>query len=81
MNYDFEESGKRDHVNINDFDVLNRISSIINSEFGSNDAAIARYLIAHIRRSSEINVATITRDAFDPFRCSSFLQSIGLPVS
>lgn len=64
MNYDFEESGKRDHVNINDFDVLNRISSIINSEFGSNDAAIARYLIAHIRRSSEINVATITRDAF-----------------
>ena len=36
MNYDFEESGKRDHVNINDFDVLNRISSIINSEFGSN---------------------------------------------
>lgn len=39
MNYDFEESGKRDHVNINDFDVLNRISSIINSEFGSNDAA------------------------------------------
>lgn len=64
MNYDFEESGKRDHVNINDFDVLNRISSIINSEFGSNDAAIARYLIAHIRRSSEINVAAITRDAF-----------------
>lgn len=54
MNHDFEESGKRDHVNINDFDVLNRISSIINSEFGSNDAAIARYLIAHIRRSSEI---------------------------
>ena len=51
MNYDFEESGKRDHVNINDFDVLNRISSIINSEFGSNDAAIARYLIAHIRLS------------------------------
>ena len=48
MNYDFEESGKRDDVNINDFDVLNRISSIINSEFGSNDAAIARYLIAHI---------------------------------
>ncbi len=42
MNYDFEESGKRNHVNINDFDVLNRISSIINSEFGSNDAAIAR---------------------------------------
>lgn len=41
MNHDFEESGKRDHVNINDFDVLNRISSIINSEFGSNDAAIA----------------------------------------
>lgn len=38
MNHDFEESGKRDHVNINDFDVLNRISSIINSEFGSNDA-------------------------------------------
>lgn len=35
MNYDFEESGKRDHVNINDFDVLNRISSIINSEFES----------------------------------------------
>lgn len=64
MNYDFEESGKRDHVNINDFDVLNRISSIINSEFGSNDAAIARYLVAHIRRSSEINVAAITRDAF-----------------
>ena len=64
MNHDFEESGKRDHVNINDFDVLNRISSIINSEFGSNDAAIARYLIAHIRRSSEINVAAITRDAF-----------------
>ena len=64
MNYDFEESGKRDHVNINDFDVLNRISSIINSELGSNDAAIARYLIAHIRRSSEINVAAITRDAF-----------------
>ena len=51
-------------MNINDFDVLNRISSIINSEFGSNDAAIARYLIAHIRRSSEINVAAITRDAF-----------------
>ena len=64
MNHDFEESGKRDRVNINDFDVLNRISSIINSEFGSNDAAIARYLIAHIRRSSEINVAAITRDAF-----------------
>lgn len=82
MNHNIEESGKRDHVNINDFDVLNRISSIINSEFGSNDAAIARYLIAHIRRSSEINVAAITRDAFrDPFRCSSFLQSIGLPVS
>lgn len=34
MNYDFEESGKRDHVNINDFDVLNRISSIINSGLG-----------------------------------------------
>ena len=64
MNHNIEESGKRDHVNINDFDVLNRISSIINSEFGSNDAAIARYLIAHIRRSSEINVAAITRDAF-----------------
>ena len=64
MNHDFEESGKRDHVNINDFDVLNRISSIINSESGSNDAAIARYLIAHLRRSSEINVAAITRDAF-----------------
>lgn len=53
MNYDFEESGKRDHVNINDFDVLNRISSIINSEFGSNDAAIARYLVAHIRRRAK----------------------------
>ncbi len=64
MNHNIEESGKRDRVNINDFDVLNRISSIINSEFGSNDAAIARYLIAHIRRSSEINVAAITRDAF-----------------
>ena len=64
MNHNIEEGGKRDHVNINDFDVLNRISSIINSEFGSNDAAIARYLIAHIRRSSEINVAAITRDAF-----------------
>lgn len=82
MNYDFEESGKRDHVNINDFDVLNRISSIINSEFGSNDAAIARYLVAHIRRSSEINVARNNpRCIRDPFRCSSFLQSIGLPVS
>ena len=64
MNHNIEEGGKRDHVNINDVDVLNRISSIINSEFGSNDAAIARYLIAHIRRSSEINVAAITRDAF-----------------
>lgn len=64
MNHNIEEGGKRDHVSINDFDVLNRISSIINSEFGSNDAAIARYLIAHIRRSSEINVAAITRDAF-----------------
>ena len=51
MNHNIEEGGKRDHVNINDFDVLNRISSIINSEFGSNDAAIARYLIAHIRLS------------------------------
>ena len=64
MNHDFEESGKRDSMNINDFDVLNRISSIINSESGSNDAAIARYLIAHLRRSSEINVAAITREAF-----------------
>lgn len=48
MNHDFEESGKRDHVNINDFDVLNRISSIINSEFGSNDAAIARLSICSL---------------------------------
>lgn len=42
MNHDFEENGKRDQVNINGFDVLNRISSIINSECGSNDAAIAQ---------------------------------------
>lgn len=41
MNHDFDEGGKRAHVNINDFDVLNRISFIINSESGSNDAAIA----------------------------------------
>ena len=34
MNHNIEEGGKRDHVNINDFDVLNRISSIINSELG-----------------------------------------------
>lgn len=51
-------------MNISDFDVLNRISAIINTESGSNDASIARYLITHLRRSRDINVTAITRDAF-----------------
>ena len=51
-------------MNISDFDVLNRISAIINTEPGSNDASIARYLITHLRRSRDINVTAITREAF-----------------
>lgn len=50
--------GKR--MNVNDFEMLNRISLIINNESGSNDAAIARYLIAHLRRSNDITVTTIS---------------------
>lgn len=56
--------GKGIRLNISDFDVLNRISAIINTEFGSNDASIARYLISHLRQSRDINVTAITREAF-----------------
>lgn len=50
-------------MNINDFELLNRIGSIINGEHGTNDAAIAQYLVEHVRSSQSINVTAIIERA------------------
>ncbi len=45
------------------FGLLNIISSIINEEHDSNDAAIARYLVSNMRKSDAISVSAITERA------------------
>lgn len=50
-------------MNISDFELLNHISAIINTESGSNDAAIAEYLIAHLRHREAISVTAIMHHA------------------
>lgn len=51
-------------MNINDFELLNRICSVINNETGTNDAAIATYLIDHLRNARAVNVTAIMEHAF-----------------